>query len=238
MQSNQTLSPTQLFKSLQREATLSDRVTDQIENLIIANHLQPGDQLPPERELARQFGVSRTVVREAIRGLVAKSLLEVRSGGGTVVRRPTAEVVAQSMSLFLRGAQPTVNYEKIHEVRRLLEIEIAGLAAERHTEADLVRIEENLARIDIAFHAALAQATHNELFNLLLDSLADIMYEVRISGFTVPNAMARGLTYHSAIFEQVQASNPAGARRAMSEHLAEAAETQRHTLALKRENNS
>jgi GntR family transcriptional repressor for pyruvate dehydrogenase complex len=227
-----------LFKAIPREATLTDRVTDQIEHLIVANHLQPGDHLPPERELAQQFGVSRTVVREAIRALVAKSLLEARPGGGTVVRAPTAEAVAQSMRLFLRAGQTELNYDKVHEVRRLLEVEIAGLAAKRRTDEDLERMEtilnevssvgsdrDLLAENDVNFHAALARATHNELFSLLLDSIADIMLTVRQLGFSVPGMPARTLKYHQAIFEQVKAGNPELARRAMTEHLVEAEET-------------
>jgi GntR family transcriptional repressor for pyruvate dehydrogenase complex len=236
--------PTELFKTLQRESTLSERVTDQIENLIIASHLQPGDHLPPERELARQFGVSRTVVREALHALVAKSLLETRSGGGTVVRSPTAEAVAQSMSLFLRAGQPQLDYNKVLEVRRILEVEIAGLAAERRTTEDLKKMDEILqeaakveerdhfAKNDVAFHAALAHATHNELFGLLLDSIADIMFKVRYLGFDVPDTITRAVKYHRAILEQIEAGNAEGARQAMREHLAESEDTQRRAMAL------
>ena len=236
--------PTELFKTLQRESTLSERVTSQIENLIIASHLQPGDHLPPERELARQFGVSRTVVREAIRALVAKSLLETRSGGGTVVRSPTAEAVAQSMSLFLRAGQPQLDYNKVLEVRRILEVEIAGLAAERRTAEDLKKMDEILqetakaegrdhfAKNDVAFHAALAHATHNELFGLLLDSIADIMFKVRYLGFDVPDTIARAVKYHRAILEQIKAGDAEGARQAMREHLVESEDTQRRAMAL------
>ena len=70
----------QLFKTVERESTLTTRVTAEIERLIVGGRLQPGQRLPSERELADQFGVSRTVVREAVRGMVAKGLLEVRPG--------------------------------------------------------------------------------------------------------------------------------------------------------------
>jgi len=235
------------FKSVQRDPNLAEQVTRQIESLIVANNLQPGDRLPPERELAQQFGVSRTVVRQAIHSLVAKSLLATQPGGGTVVCRPAAAAVAQSLHLFLRSSQAHLDYGKVHEVRRLLEVEIAGLAAIRRNEEDIARLEANLsaavksiptedpeqfAQIDIAFHAALAQATHNQLFELLLDSLAEIMIEVRRSGFAVPDTPARALRIHQAIYAQVRAGNAEGARYAMQEHLLEAEETQRQALAL------
>jgi GntR family transcriptional repressor for pyruvate dehydrogenase complex len=242
----------ELFKALARDSTLAARVTGQIENLIVTGHLQPGDRLPPERELARQFGVSRTVVREAVRALVAKSLLEVRSGSGTIVRSPTAESVSQSMALFLRAGQPQLDYARVHEVRRLLEVEIAGLAAERHTAEDLARMGEILGETDrilgetaaggddrdrfagndVAFHDALARATHNELFVLLLDSIVDVMIQVRQMAFDVPGTPARAFGYHRAIFEQVKAGDPGGARQAMREHLIDSEEIMRRALAL------
>jgi GntR family transcriptional repressor for pyruvate dehydrogenase complex len=87
-----------------------------------------------------------------------------------------------------------------------------------------------LAQNDVNFHAALARATHNELFSLLLDSIADIMFTVRQLGFSVPGMPDRTLRYHQAIFEQVKAGNPGQARQAMTEHLVEAEETMRRAL--------
>jgi GntR family transcriptional repressor for pyruvate dehydrogenase complex len=240
-----TLHQRDLFQTIERGTTLADSVTHQIEELIVEGRLQLGDRLPPERELARQFGVSRTVIREAVRALAAKSLLEVQPGSGTVVRSPTPESVAQSMTLLLRAAQPEADYDKVHEVRRLLEVEIAGLAAERRTIEDLEELETILLdssetqddpdcfpECDVAFHAALAQATHNELFPLLLDSMVDIMIKVRQLGFQVPGMPARALKYHRAVFEQVRAGDAEGARQAMREHLIEAEDTMRRALAL------
>jgi GntR family transcriptional regulator, transcriptional repressor for pyruvate dehydrogenase complex len=218
--------------------------------MIIANNLQFGDRLPPERELAQQFGVSRTVVRQAIHSLVAKGMLEARPRGGTVVRRPTAEAVAQSLHLFLRSGQAELDYSKVHEIRRLLELEIATLAASRRTDEDLARLAENLeqagalltdpnpatfARIDFAFHARLAAATQNQLFELLLNSLGEIMIEVRTSGFAVPDTPARALRMHRSIYEQVQAGDPHGARLAMEAHLLEAEETQQQAFRIKQQ---
>jgi len=249
--SNDTESSDQsLFKAIQREPTLSNRVTDQIESLIIENQLQPGNHLPSERELAQQFGVSRTVIREAIRALSAKGLLEVRSGHGTVVRSPTAEAVAQSMNLFLRAGQEPFDYSKVFEVRNLLEVEIAGLAAERRTAEDLEKMKtilseaannlahenrHHFAKTDVTFHAALAQATHNELFSLLLESLADIMFEIRLTGFDVPNTPTRALADHREILEQIKGGNAEGARQVMREHMMRGSEIQRQAMTLKKQ---
>jgi GntR family transcriptional repressor for pyruvate dehydrogenase complex len=221
-----------LFQTVQREPTLASQVTEQLEALITNSHLQPGDKLPSERELARQFGVSRTVVREAVRALKAKSLVEVTSGSGMVLRTMTSEAVSQSFMLLLRHGAANVDYTKIAEVRRLLEVEIAGLAAQRRTEEDLHRLQatmheldsaqhdrDEFARMDVAFHTALASATHNELFVIMLESLGEVMLEVRRTGFDAPGSFTHAVEYHYRIYEQVRDQNVAEARHAMSEHL-------------------
>lgn len=237
--------PINLFETLPRESTLASRVAGQIEQLIVDGHLKPGDRLPSERQLAHQFGVSRTVVREAVRSLAAKNLLQVQAGSGTIVSTPSAESVAETMSLFLRVGQLELDYEKVHEVRRTLEIAIAGLAAERRSAADIAEMEEILqqarrirgdrdefAANDVAFHAALARATHNELYTLLLDSVADIMLRVRQMAFDVPEMPTRALMHHADILARVKAGDADAARDAMRGHLIEAEHTMREALAL------
>ncbi|MGQ9502645.1 MAG: FadR/GntR family transcriptional regulator [Anaerolineae bacterium] len=237
--------PIHLFKAIQRSATLVHRVTGQVEQLIIKGELRPGDRLPPERELARQFGVSRTVVREAVRSLVAKGLLEVRPGSGTLVRSPSADAVAQSLMMFLRAGRPEFDCEKVMEIRRVLEVANAGFAAQRRTSEDLEEMERILrdastlsydryrfAELDVAFHAAVARATHNELLSLLLDSVADILLTWRQFTFDVPGTPERAVMYHRAIYEQIKCGDVDGARQAMSEHLVESEDTMRKAISL------
>jgi len=233
-----------LFQTVPRELTLSNRVTGEIEALIVQNRLQPGDRLLAERELARQFGVSRTVIREAVRALTAKGLLEVHPGSGTIVRAPTAQNVSQSMTLYLRGSQSQHDFGKVLEVRSLLEVEIAGFAAERRTADDIDRMIATLQRIDqvvtreafvswdMEFHLLLAQATHNELFTLLLDSVTEAMRQLRELAFDITGAPTRAYKYHHAILEQVKIGDRKGARQAMREHLAEAEVSLKQAMAL------
>jgi GntR family transcriptional repressor for pyruvate dehydrogenase complex len=212
--------------------------------MIADGRLPAGQRLPAERELAKQFGVSRTVIREAAAALAARGLLEVQAGGGAVVRAPSSRAVSQTMAYYLRGGA-AVDYNRVHEVRRVLEVEIAGLAAERRTEEDLHRLEgilhdaragledrDGFARYDVAFHAALARAAHNDLFVLLLESLSDVMMQVRFLGFETPGAPGRALKHHRAVLEQVRNGDAEGAREAMRDHLAEAEDTQRRALEL------
>jgi len=227
-----------MFKAIEREETLTRRVTDQVEQLILDDLLRPGDKLPAERDLAVRFQVSRTVIREAIRSLAARGLLEVRQGKGTTVSAPSVESLTQPLALLLRTNQASLDYKKVLEVRRTLEIEIAGTAAERRTSTDLDALEhlledrsgtlssrEEFVEWDVAFHSTLARATQNELFSLLLDSVASVMRKVREVGFDVPGTPERAYTFHRRILDQVTTANAAGARRAMQEHLAESEQT-------------
>jgi GntR family transcriptional repressor for pyruvate dehydrogenase complex len=237
-----------MFRKIEREANLSDLVSRQIQDLILERHLMPNDRLPAERDLAEQFGVSRTVVREAVRGLAAKGLLQVSPGrGGTVVRLPTADKMTEMMTLFLRGDERQLDYENLIEVRRVLETAIAGYAAERRTPEDLhdmdIILQETLkigasrdkfVKWDLAFHKALARSTHNRLFLLLLESVNELMIEVRQMAFRTMGAPARSYRYHNAIYEQVKARNVEGAREAMRDHLVEAEVTLRKALAMQR----
>ncbi len=223
--------PTPQFQALPRN-TLAEQVTEQLEDFIVSQHLQAGDRLPSERELAKQFGVSRTVVREAVRALQARSMVEVSSGSGTVVRDVSTQSVSKSFSMLLRQGRPHVDYGLVSEVRRLLEVEMSGLAAARRTADDLEKLQEivhtmdemqrdreSFARIDVEFHVAVAAATHNNLFVVMLESLADIMLEVRLTGYETPGAATHAIDYHTRIYEAVRDQDVEAARRVMSEHL-------------------
>jgi GntR family transcriptional repressor for pyruvate dehydrogenase complex len=230
-----------------RSPTLVQLVTDQIESMIRDRRLVAGDQLPNERELCRQFGVSRTVVREAIARLIARHLLEVRGGsGGIVVRAPSTETVSDALRLMFSLEANPLEHAKVLEVRRLLEVEIAGLAAERRTPADIEKLSlllatheearddlERIANIDLDFHMAIAGATQNELFVILLDSLRGILLTIRRLGYSTPGNPERALRYHRAILAEIKAGNVKGAREAMQSHLFEAEETVHLALALR-----
>lgn len=222
-----------MFEAIERETTLSNRVTRQIETLIVDGRLKPGDRLPSERELAQQLGVSRTVVREAVRALAAKGLLEVRSGSGTTVRKVTRDQVVGPLNLLLQTqGGGSISFEDLHQVRSILEIEIAGLAAVQATEEDLQHLEqimhdmetakgtpEIFAAKDAEFHHALAHTTHNPLLVVLLDSIRDLLHDYLL--LVIPRLELRQdvLPYHDQILERVAAGDEDGARQAMREHL-------------------
>ncbi len=233
-----------LVATLVRPETLANRVQAELQRLIIDSQLGVGDRLPTERDLAEQFGVSRTVVREAVRALAAKGLIEVTAGRGAMVRAPSPEWAAESIGLLMRHSSSGLDYDKVIEVRRMLEVQIAALAASRRTKADLddldailegaanyVEDADAFITFDVAFHAALARATHNELFSALLDSLSPVMVEVRRLGLRVPGTPQRALDHHRSVLDAVRARQVRIARVAMDRHMDEARDTLQAALA-------
>ena len=220
--------------SLQRDR-LYTQVADQIEQLIADESLRPGDKLPGERELADRIGISRTVVREAIRVLGDRGLIAVKTGCGTYVQEPSGKAAAASIERYLRLRQTSEPFAQIHEVRSMIEIETAGLAAERATDDDIARLQSTIEgmagnkedldeyiRQDQAFHEGLAEATHNGLFNVLLSPISDLVHQVIVVSVQAPGALSAGINHHRTILEQVQRHDPQAARQAMREHLVEA----------------
>jgi DNA-binding FadR family transcriptional regulator len=224
--------PLQLGR-VDRTPRLSDVVSERLLAAIRDANLQPGAKLPSERELGEQFGVSRTVIREAIRHLAARGVLDVRSGSGASIARNDSSNVSEALSLFLaRTGLP--DPLKIHEVRQLIEVQTARLAAERATDAHLAEIRRTHERLtevasdpeaaaiaDVAFHRAIAQATENELFVVLVDSIGDVMMGIRRATVARPGRVQVGIKYHGRILEALEGRDVDAAGRAMEEHLIE-----------------
>ena len=205
-------------------ATVLERLTDHI----VKGDFDGSVVLPPEGELAISFGVSRTVIREAMRGLRARGLVEVSQGRAPRVKPPDTQAAVVSLQLLLRRNKATLL--NLVEVRRSLEGEIAALAAERANDEHLRQLEravqdlatasplEGRIAADVRFHRILAEATGNPVFVLLLETLAEFLRESRQKTLAY-SGVEEALVGHRAIFEAVRKCNPAKAREAMQEHL-------------------
>jgi GntR family transcriptional regulator, transcriptional repressor for pyruvate dehydrogenase complex len=175
-------SPRTRLGAIERQPKLSDKVADSILELIRSRRLTPGDALPSERELGEQFGVSRTVIREAVRALDAKGLLDVRTGSRTRIGAVDATTVRESVRNFVRSnALPPA---ELTELREALGAAAARLAATRATEADLDRARVGLERrtpagAELSFDRAVVAAAHNELLLVLTDAVADALADMR-----------------------------------------------------------
>ena len=231
------------FRSVGRKDCLVTRVVRAIEGQILDGRLAVGTRLPPERDLAESLGVSRPVFREAVRILVTKGLLETRHGIGTTVRAITRAEVVKPLNLLLRTCGQEVSIEHLHQVRSILEIENAGLAAEMASEQDLEALRAACAAMqasssdaqqfvvnDDEFHRRLAQTTHNPLLMLLLDSIHDLISEVRAEVAQKTGLFERVMRTHLRILECIAARDKRGARRAMREHLESALTIQNELL--------
>lgn len=225
-----------LFRSVGIEGRLVDRVVDQIQQMIIQGGLEPGTKLPSEREMAEQLGVSRTAMREAVHILVARGLLQSKRGVGTTVRQVTSGQVAEPLRLVLQAQGDSISVNHLHQVRSILEVAIAELAAQQATAEDTAALQQSLERMewaqddsvqfalcDTEFHRALAQATHNPLLILLLDSIRDLMQEVREAVAGYPGLPGKVMPFHQRIADRVFAR---GAGRAMRSHIEQAREIQ------------
>src|SRR5438874_90483 len=151
-------------------ANLVDDIVQRLEAAITAGALQPGDQLPPERDLCEQLGVSRTSLRAAVQRLAERGLLSVEVGRGTFVRQPSSRQLSERLALLLRLDEDS--YWKITEARHVVETQIAALAASRRGDADLQALRAALEQMDAAMDNALAFVDFDERFHLALAAAA------------------------------------------------------------------
>jgi GntR family transcriptional repressor for pyruvate dehydrogenase complex len=221
---------------------LYEQIVQQIEESITNGALKEGDQLPAERELAQQFGVSRTAVREAVKALREKGLVEAYPGRGTFITSGTAHSIRQTLDRMIKVGQPegTAN---LAEVREILEPDIAALAATRADEEDIAAMREAIAvmdsmrqdadafiEADLDFHLALAEAASNPLILSLIDSIVGLLREQRKRIFYVDGGPERGQYHHKRILEAVEHRDSQGAREAMRAHLRQVRADSRNSL--------
>jgi len=219
--------------NLQRDQ-LSSQVADQLEELIVARSLAAGEKLPAERELAEALGVSRSVVREALRTLAARGLVKVKPGCGTYVCRPSAEHAAAPFELLLKLQHDPDLVEHLFEVRRTIELDIAAKAALRAQADEIAHLRslwqemrstndlDHYSELDVAFHLALARAAHNELYSVLLATVTRLLSETIRVALQTNRAFEQGVARHQQILEAIEARDPALARAAMLAHVDEA----------------
>lgn len=215
-----------------RKTRIYEEVAAQIQRLISDGRLKPGDRLPPERELAEAFSVSRTSVRDAIRVLEMMGLLEPRQGEGTVVRDLSPDsLVTPLASLLVRNR---MRMAELLDVRKMLEPPVAGRAAVHATDAELQQLQDILRRQeekvrrgelaideDSEFHYAVALAARNNVVLRVLDVLMDLLRESRERSLQVSGRLRRSFEGHRRIMAALLARDAAAAEAAMRQHIEE-----------------
>jgi GntR family transcriptional regulator, transcriptional repressor for pyruvate dehydrogenase complex len=215
--------------------SLFEALAEQVEEWVLSGQLEAGSRLPSEDSLARQFGVSRPVVREALAQLRERDLVETVSGSGTFVKHPDVGHLTDAVVRHLRvAAGETESIAKVYEARLAIESTTARLAAELRSEQDLEQITSLLEAMrtanddverwtasDLGFHVAVARASHNPFLSTLLAPLVKVIEHVISESFRSRQAVRAGLGAHEYILERIEARDPPGAELAMREHLAD-----------------
>ena len=210
--------------------TVTDQIVERITQFILDTGLRPGDKLPSERDLVARLGVGRSSLREAIKTLSAIGIVSVQIGDGMYVSGGQTAVLTRPLSWgLLLGDHST---REVIEARRIVEVELIGLAALRTTEDDLATIaarwEAMRAGFDDAatfteadqnFHLAIAAAARNSVLYHVLDTLRHIIRIWIFKTFSEYPDRQPGFDEHAAIFAALQARDPDAARRAMADHL-------------------
>jgi GntR family transcriptional repressor for pyruvate dehydrogenase complex len=218
-----------------RRSRIYEHIVEQIRALVREGRWAPGDQIPPERELAERFRVSRTSVREALRALEMQGVIESRQGGGTFVRTADAEALVPPLAAaILRGRREMA---EVLEVRELIEPGIARQAAARARPEHISELERLVARQreciaqgrpfvdeDTAFHYTLARAADNHILLRLHNVILDLLRESRQSYLHVPDRPQMSLRGHEAILTAVKDHDADAAFEASLAHIVEVRE--------------
>lgn len=211
-----------------------EEIVEQIKGMITTGELNAGDKLVPERELAERLQVGRSAVREAYRALEAIGLIEIRPGEGTFMREMGTKAMNDVMSLAVLTGKDTLF--ELMELRKIVEVEAAALAAQRRTEDDLINMKHWLEQMkkdiaggslgdvaDIKFHYALSDAAHNSLLSRLMNSISETMKKemvtIREKMYLTPGTPSRLYEQHKVIFHGILKGNINEAKKAMFIHL-------------------
>ena len=221
-----------LFSQIKRIENLPEMIAGQIYQEVVGGNLKAGDRLPTESELAETFGVSRTVVREAIAQLRHEGLVETRRGVGAFITEPERRQFLRIDGLSLDDPE---SFRSLFQLRNVLEVEAAGLAAMHHTADQLGKIDDALSRMvnadkwsddgvaaDLDFHHAIASATSNEYFPVFIgfisEKMSDAMNASRVH--VIRDELIKAtIAEHVAVRDAIAARDVDESRRTMELHI-------------------
>jgi GntR family transcriptional repressor for pyruvate dehydrogenase complex len=209
-----------------------EQVAEQLLGQIVARRLKPGDVLPPERELTESFGVGRSSIREALRMLESQGVISAVNGGSFVVADAAGPLNSSLRLMFTLDDRTGIH--DLFELRRILEVEAAALAAERHGARHLdemaAAIDEMAASLgdnggdrfidaDLRFHLAVAEATGNRLVLHSMQAVRDVVRRALMTVFVIPQSPESAVVEHRGIRAAIASGDPAKARQEMANHL-------------------
>lgn len=215
---------------LKPRPVLHTKVAEIISEQIISGKYPPNTLLPPEPQLCQRMGVSRTVIREAVKRLESSGLVHVRRGIGTTVLDARHDSVSRPLKILLRRRNNSV--QDLLEVRKIVEVGIAGLAAQRRKRENLQSMEqairmmhdtpgepEGYIHADLGFHTEVARATQNPTFLIILEVFQELLRESRVASFSGPRVVLMRAAQHDRIYQAIRKRDVRGAQVAMLDHL-------------------
>jgi DNA-binding FadR family transcriptional regulator len=219
----------QMFKPI-KKAKVYEEIVAKIKDMVEKGRFKSGDQLPVERELAEVFRVSRSSVREALRSLESQGFIESRQGDGTyIARQPVESIVRPLASVILTEKDDQM---ELFEMRRMIEPDLAYLAAERATEEEIAMMEKVLdlqqeqidrgeyeTDVDRNFHYIMARAARNKALLRITDNIIDLLAESRDQYLQVEGRPQKSILRHREVLEAIRARDPERAEKCMLEHL-------------------
>ena len=223
-----------MFTTIDTEkyGTTSEEVVSQLREMIHRGDLRHGDRLPPERDLAKQLGVSRPTLRAGIRTLAAVGVLHSKQGAGTFVTDADESPALDSNPLRMMASLHGFTSDEMFEARIAIEMDIAGLAAERASSEQLAAMSEEVAEMfaaldapedylvhDMRFHQIIAAASGNRILTALMNMIASILFETRSKTVHRALDLKESADFHRNIYRCIRDRNPKAAREMMCEHL-------------------
>ncbi len=218
-----------MFKPI-KKAKVYEEIVAKIKDMIEKGRFKSGDQLPVERELAEVFRVSRSSVREALRSLESQGFIESRQGNGTYIANQADDPLVTSLASVIFTEKD--DQMELFEMRRMIEPDLAYLAAERATEEEIDMMEKTLvlqedliARgesgkdVDKNFHYILARAAKNKALLRITDNIIDLLAESREQYLQVEGRPQKSILRHREVLDAIRAGDPARAEKCMLEHL-------------------
>jgi GntR family transcriptional repressor for pyruvate dehydrogenase complex len=217
-----------------KKVNISDQVYEQLKEQLITGVWKQGDKIPSENELVTLFNVSRVTVRQALSKLITLGLLETKLGEGTFVKEITPGVYMKEMIPYMYLNKDS--YREVLEFRLVIEVETAGIAAEKITDQDIARLESCLNRMmelkndledyvyqDLHFHMIIAKSTRNSLIIQVNNIVREIIRET-IKNVTEEFGVEVGLKYHKLLIDSFKLKDAEMAKKMMREHLQQAVE--------------
>jgi len=218
-----------MFNSI-KHTKISEDIANQIKRLIVDGKLKPGDQLPPERELIKQLGVSRPSLREALNSLVTMGFLEIRQAKRTFVKSVASKLIEDPLALLIKA--DTQKIFDLIEVRKAIETWAAYHAAQKASREDIEQLDTIIREMkrafeegrswekeDADFHLAIAKATHNTIHMHIMSGIYDLLRESMSKIFISRDQVKKLMNHHQQIFNAIKGRSPEKARQKTLDHL-------------------